>query len=45
MDVGPIVENMLLKLNAELGRNMKGISGEALQALERYPWSGNVCEL
>jgi two-component system response regulator AtoC len=44
-DVGVLVESILARLNADLQREVRGISGEAVACLERYAWPGNVREL
>ncbi len=44
-DIPLIVDTMLTKLNGEVGREFEGISGEALECMQRYRWPGNVREL
>ncbi|OAT81070.1 sigma-54 interaction domain-containing protein [Desulfotomaculum copahuensis] len=44
-DVPLLVNFLLRKLNQEYGRNVAGISPEALQLLMNYDWPGNVREL
>jgi transcriptional regulator with PAS, ATPase and Fis domain len=40
-----LVNNLIRKLNQDFGRNIKGISPEALNVLSDYSWPGNVREL
>ncbi|WP_236026827.1 sigma-54 interaction domain-containing protein [Geomonas diazotrophica] len=44
-DLPLLVEHFLGRLNAKLGRNISGVSDEALRLLSGYPWPGNVREL
>lgn len=44
-DIPAIADRLLVKLNQEYGRNVKGISEVALQRLSVYTWPGNVREL
>lgn len=44
-DIPSLVERFLTRLAERLGREKKGIEGEALAALARYDWPGNVREL
>jgi len=44
-DIRLLVEHLLEKLRKDTGHLVKGISGDALKSLERYPWPGNVREL
>ena len=44
-DIAPLVNHFIAKHNKELERNIRKISSEALQVLERYPFQGNVREL
>lgn len=40
-----LVNNLIRKYNQDFGRNIKGISPEALNILSDYSWPGNVREL
>ncbi len=44
-DIGPLSEHIIFKLNKEFGRQVVGISDEALKDLVNYDWPGNVREL
>ncbi len=44
-DVPMLAEKFLERYAAEAGRQIAGISGEAMDALRRYPFPGNVREL
>ncbi|MGM0578995.1 MAG: sigma-54-dependent transcriptional regulator [Myxococcota bacterium] len=44
-DVPLLLDHFLDHFNKRLGRDMNGISEEALLALQRYDWPGNVREL
>jgi len=44
-DMPLLVNNLIRKLNQDFGRNIKGISPEALNVLSDYSWPGNVREL
>lgn len=44
-DIRPLAESFLDHFSQELGRQLVGFSGEALDALRRYPFPGNVREL
>ncbi|MCW5777677.1 MAG: sigma-54-dependent Fis family transcriptional regulator, partial [Phycisphaeraceae bacterium] len=44
-DVPMLAEKFLERYAAEAGRQIAGISGEAMEALRRYPFPGNVREL
>ncbi|MCL4517004.1 MAG: sigma-54-dependent Fis family transcriptional regulator [Firmicutes bacterium] len=44
-DIPPLVRFMLKKYNQEYGRDVEGISPEALELLTAYSWPGNVREL
>jgi PAS domain S-box-containing protein len=44
-DILPLAEHIIFKLNQEFGREVRKISGEALQDLRAYDWPGNVREL
>ncbi|MFC1736759.1 sigma-54 interaction domain-containing protein, partial [Candidatus Hydrogenedentota bacterium] len=44
-DIALLANHFLAIYNAELGRNLKGFSQEALVILEEFPWPGNIREL
>jgi two-component system nitrogen regulation response regulator GlnG len=44
-DIGLLIEHFLARLNKELGKEIQGISPEAMKLLSEYPWPGNVREL
>lgn len=44
-DIHPLVFHFLERFKEKTGRNVKGISKEALRALVSYGWPGNVREL
>ncbi len=44
-DLPPLVEHVLDRLRSRLGRTLRGVDGEAMEVLARYPWPGNVREL
>ena len=44
-DIIPLVRHFIQKHNRQLGREIQGISNEALEHLEAYDWPGNVREL
>ena len=44
-DIPLLVEHFLAKFNTRLGKAVKGISADALLALRRYAWPGNIREL
>jgi two-component system response regulator AtoC len=44
-DVPSLVDRFLTRIAERLGREKKGIEGDALAALARYSWPGNVREL
>ncbi|HMQ03644.1 MAG TPA: sigma 54-interacting transcriptional regulator [Pyrinomonadaceae bacterium] len=44
-DIHPLVFHFLERFKEKTGRNVKGISKEALRALVSYDWPGNVREL
>ncbi|MDG5788673.1 sigma 54-interacting transcriptional regulator [Evansella sp. AB-P1] len=44
-DISPLCNHLLNKLNQDYGRNVGGVSGEALERLKNYHWPGNVREL
>jgi DNA-binding NtrC family response regulator len=44
-DIPLLAEHFLQRVAAECGRPVRGISSEAMTALQRYRWPGNVREL
>ncbi|MFQ5508987.1 MAG: sigma-54-dependent transcriptional regulator [Leptospirillia bacterium] len=44
-DIPELISYFIEKFNREMGRDLKGISQEALEALSTYHWPGNVREL
>jgi two-component system response regulator HydG len=44
-DIPHLVERMIRRGRVELGKNVSGVSAEALAALVREPWPGNVRQL
>lgn len=44
-DLPLLCENIIEKLNAQLGMKISGISNEAMQLLQGYSWPGNIREL
>jgi DNA-binding NtrC family response regulator len=44
-DIELLAEHFVKKFNSELGKNISGISKEAMQMLLDYSWPGNVREL
>lgn len=44
-DLPVLFNHFLLKLNAEMGRRIEGISPQAQDVLANYSWPGNVREL
>jgi DNA-binding NtrC family response regulator len=44
-DVSALAACFIARFNERLGRSVRGISGTALEALERHSWPGNVREL
>lgn len=44
-DVVLIARTMLSKFNKQFGRNIRGFTKDAVQAMEAYSWPGNVREL
>ena len=44
-DIPLLVENMINKLNLEMGTFVQGIEPAALEYLMRYDWPGNIREL
>jgi two-component system nitrogen regulation response regulator GlnG len=44
-DIPLLLKYFLARMNRELGRNVRGVSPEAMQLLQRHRWPGNVREL
>lgn len=44
-DISQLVYSFLKEFNIKFSKNIKGISKEALEFLESYPWKGNIREL
>ncbi len=44
-DIPTLVEHFLARFNAKFGRNVQGVSDDALMRLQAYAWPGNVREL
>ena len=44
-DIPTLVEHFLGRFNAKFGRNVQGVSEDALMRLQAYDWPGNVREL
>ena len=44
-DIPILVEHFFKKCAAKFGKELQGVTPEAMQALEAYPWPGNVREL
>jgi two-component system nitrogen regulation response regulator GlnG len=44
-DLKLLLDHFLKRFNAQLGKNITGISPEALELLESYSWPGNIREL
>ncbi|MFO7564602.1 MAG: sigma-54 dependent transcriptional regulator [Enhygromyxa sp.] len=44
-DVEPLLDNFLQRSNERLGKEVRGFSPEALEALKSYSWPGNIREL
>ncbi|RMG18415.1 MAG: sigma-54-dependent Fis family transcriptional regulator [Deltaproteobacteria bacterium] len=44
-DIAPLAQHFVAKYSKRLGREVEGISEEALQVLKGYPWPGNIREL
>lgn len=44
-DILPLAEQQLRLLARQAGKTVAGFTPEAIQALERYPWPGNIREL
>jgi len=44
-DLKLLLDHFLKRFNAQLGKNITGISPEALRLMENYSWPGNIREL
>jgi DNA-binding NtrC family response regulator len=44
-DIPALVDHAILKLNRSFNRNVKHVTGRAMETLSQYPWPGNVREL
>ncbi len=44
-DVRLLAQHFLNRFNLQLKRDIKGFTDKAIEALERYPWPGNIREL
>ena len=44
-DIPLLVDQFIKKLNRHYGKNLHGIDSEVLDALQNYPWPGNIREL
>ncbi|MCE9554147.1 MAG: sigma-54 dependent transcriptional regulator [Planctomycetes bacterium] len=44
-DLTLLVDYYLSRLSQRLGKNIQGVTAEAMQLLQHYPWPGNVREL
>ena len=44
-DVEPLLEHFLRRSNERLGKEVRGFSADALEALRGYSWPGNIREL
>ncbi|HLT38828.1 MAG TPA: sigma-54 dependent transcriptional regulator [Enhygromyxa sp.] len=44
-DVEPLLDHFLKRSNERLGKEVRGFSPEALEALKNYSWPGNIREL
>jgi two-component system response regulator AtoC len=44
-DVEPLLEHFLKRSNERLGKDVRGFSTDALEALKNYSWPGNIREL
>ncbi|MCB9746353.1 MAG: sigma-54-dependent Fis family transcriptional regulator [Alphaproteobacteria bacterium] len=44
-DLPLLCEHFLQRFNARLGREVQGVSAEAMEAMRGYPWPGNIREL
>ena len=44
-DIGLLAQFFLKKFSGQMGKRLRGLAPEALQALSRYRWPGNIREL
>ena len=44
-DIGLLAEHFLAKYNEQMGKDMVGISHEAMELLQQHEWPGNIREL
>lgn len=44
-DIPLLVDHFIERFNREFGRQVQGVSAEAIELLQAYPWPGNVREL
>lgn len=44
-DLKLLLDHFLKRFNSQLSKNITGISPEALELMQRYPWPGNIREL
>ncbi|MCB9745478.1 MAG: sigma-54-dependent Fis family transcriptional regulator [Alphaproteobacteria bacterium] len=44
-DLPLLCAHFIARFNARLGREVQGVSAEALRAMQAYPWQGNIREL
>ncbi|PCK32168.1 sigma-54 interaction domain-containing protein [Pseudoalteromonas piscicida] len=44
-DIPVLANNLIVQLNKKLGKQLRGISKKAVNALQRYDWPGNIREL
>lgn len=44
-DIGPLVRGMIARYGTKFGKKLFSISDDALQALETFPWPGNIRQL
>jgi two-component system response regulator PilR (NtrC family) len=44
-DIPLLVDHFIQKFSAELGKEVRRVSPEAMSVLEQYPWPGNIREL
>jgi formate hydrogenlyase transcriptional activator len=44
-DIAPLVHHFVRKFSREIGRNIDTISASTMDALQKWPWPGNIREL
>jgi two-component system nitrogen regulation response regulator GlnG len=44
-DLTILIQHFLARISREIGRDIRGLSSEALDVLQRYSWPGNIREL